>query len=466
MNLHYLTNASGAKAARWLLLLCKKAASKSANYRKPKPVGLVTPFVVGLCGIALISSVHAASAQSNPNSSVQWLASYTGESATNISGGMERGSAYAGQLFIGADINLQPALDWDNTVVHVAFTNRHGKSLAQTHIGNSTSVQEIYGGQNSRLTRFSIETTLLDGQLELEAGRTVANISFLGSQLCQYFQTNAACGNPTFVFRTSNFSWWPVSSWGGRAKYWLSSKVYLHAGVYEENSAFQDAGDHGFNWSTKDSTGVVAPVTLGYQTSWETDRYPKKYEVGGWYDSTDYDDPLIDDEDQPAVISGKAYAPQNGRSGIFTRFEQVVSRPDSQTRRSLTVFGNALTGLSGESTEDYYLNAGLVKRGTFAGRDDDTIGFVITYQHYSDEALENQRLARAANGGVGTPASSQTMMELSYGVQVHDHIRIQPNVHYIINPDQFSEPGRTQDLADAWVVGMRFDVDLAGLLLQ
>ena len=64
------------------------------------------------------------------------------------------------------------------------------------------------------------------------------------------------------------------------------------------------------------------------------------------------------------------------------------------------------------------------------------------------------------------PASSQTMMELGYGIQVSDHIRVQPNVHYIINPDQFNDRARTEALDNAWVIGLRFDVDIAALMLN
>ncbi|MEC7360681.1 MAG: carbohydrate porin, partial [Pseudomonadota bacterium] len=106
-----------------------------------------------------------------------------------------------------------------------------------------------------------------------------------------------------------------------------------------------------------------------------------------------------------------------------------------------------------------------VLRGTLASRPDDTIGFVFTRQQYSDEALEDQRILRSINGGVGTPASSQTMLELSYGYQLNDHVRIQPNVHYIINPDQFAQRDRVMALDDAIVLGLRFDVNLAALIL-
>ena len=411
--------------------------------------GYKTGLQTALLASTAIVAATASASQSKFQDAFDFQASYTGESATNIDGGERRGSAYAGQLFVGGELDLNTLAGWKDTKIHIAMTNRHGKNLAEHYIGNSTSVQEIFGGQNTRLARFTISSSFLDGDLELEGGRTVANISFLGSELCQYFQTNAACGNPTFVFRTSNFTWWPVSSWGGHAKYWLSPKTYFHTGVYEDNTSHQDLGDHGFDWATNEATGVVVPFTLGYQTTWDNDELPRRYEIGGWYDGADYTDPVFDEEGNYAAQSGNDYAVRNGRSGIFARFEQTVTRPNPLTKEGLTLFGAVLTGTSGELIEDYYIKA----------------GFVFTRQQYSDEALEDQRILRSINGGVGTPASSQTMLELSYGYQLNDHVRIQPNVHYIINPDQFAQRDRVMALDDAIVLGLRFDVNLAALIL-
>lgn len=411
--------------------------------------GCKTGLQTALLASTAIVAATASASQSKFQDAFDFQASYTGESATNIDGGERRGSAYAGQLFVGGELDLNTLAGWKDTKIHIAMTNRHGKNLAEHYIGNSTSVQEIFGGQNTRLARFTISSSFLDGDLELEGGRTVANISFLGSELCQYFQTNAACGNPTFVFRTSNFTWWPVSSWGGHAKYWLSPKTYFHTGVYEDNTSHQDLGDHGFDWATNEATGVVVPFTLGYQTTWDNDELPRRYEIGGWYDGADYTDPVFDEEGNYAAQSGNDYAVRNGRSGIFARFEQTVTRPNPLTKEGLTLFGAVLTGTSGELIEDYYIKA----------------GFVFTRQQYSDEALEDQRILRSINGGVGTPASSQTMLELSYGYQLNDHVRIQPNVHYIINPDQFAQRDRVMALDDAIVLGLRFDVNLAALIL-
>lgn len=400
-------------------------------------------------------------AQAQPARAVTWQASYTGEGASVVDGGLAEKSAYAGQLMVGADLDLEALSGWKGATVHVAVVNRHGDNLSDRGIGNSTSIQEIYGAQNTRLTLFSLEQRLLDGKLVLEGGRTVANISFLGSPLCQYFQTNSACGNPAFVFKTSNFTYWPVSSWGAHAKAWLTPNVYAHVGVYEVNPERARNSDHGLDWDTHGSTGVIAPFALGYRTTAETDAYPRAYEIGGWYDQSDYSDPLNDATGVPAAVSGQPYTVRNGRSGVFARFEQTAWHADGDTKRNLTVFGAALAKTSGETVESDFQQLGFVMKGPFAARPADSLAFVATRQAYSDEAIENLRLTRAAAGGTGTPADDQIMMELSYGFQVTPAMRIQPNVHYIIRPDQLNAPQRTENLPNALAVGVRLDMNLA-----
>lgn len=423
-------------------------------------------FIPGLSVLAGMLAVGTACADTGGKSAsgIDFQASYTGESAAVVSGGKSQGADFAGQILLGADFDMATLAGVGGMTIHLDATNRQGRNLAVDHIGNSTSVQEIYGGQNTRLARFTVEQSFLDGRLVVEAGRTVANISFLGSDLCQNFQLNAACGNPTFVFRTSSFTWWPVSSWGAHAQAWLTPEIYVHAGAYEVNPNHARNSDNGLTWSTDGATGAVAPFALGYTTTFANDSLPRRYEIGGWYDSASYSDPLHDASGNDAVLSGQPYATRAGRSGVFARFEQMIWRPDSQSQRGLTLFGVAMTGTSGQLIEDRLLELGFVQRGTFTGRDQDTIGFVVNDQTYSGAALRNLREARAAAGGSGTPPRDQVMMELSYGIQAAQAVRIQPNVQYVIHPDQFNDPARLRDLPDAFIVGLRFDVDLARLV--
>ena len=420
--------------------------------------------IVAATAMAATLFSSLAAAQTLEDRGIKVLGSYTGESAAVVDGGLRNGSAYAGQFFLGTDLDMDKLVGWQGATLHIYGASRHGDNLSTDEIGNSTSVQEIYGAQTERLANFTIEQKLFDDRLMLEAGRTVANIHFLGSDLCKYFQTNSACGNPTFVFRTSNFTYWPVSSWAGHAKLWITPRVYAHVGAYEVNPHQAEEDQHGLDWSSADATGVNMPFALGYKTTPANDRLPRMYEMGGWYDSSDYTDPLRDSAGTPAAVSGAAYAERSGRSGAFFRFEQQITRPNPQSERGLIVFGAALAGVHGELGEDRFLELGLVQKGTFHGRDSDTIGFVVNQQRYSDEAIENQRLLRASAGGSGSPHDDQIMMELSYGVQVNKQLRLQPNLHYIVHPDQFGEPSRTRNLPNALVVGMRVDLSFQPFL--
>jgi porin len=390
------------------------------------------------------------------------LMNYTGQAAANPVGGIRQGSAYAGQLFFGLDGDLNRIAGIQGGSFHVAVTNRHGRNLADDRIGNNTSVQEIFGGgQTTRLTLLSYQQKLFDDRVDIEVGRLVANIAFLNSPLYCNFQSNSACGNPTFVFKTSNFTFWPVSSWGAHAKAWLTDKVFFHAGVYEVNPRHQQPGDNGLDFATKGATGAIMPFELGYSTTFANDGLPRNYGIGGYVDRSDYADPVLDATGGAALFSGAGAARRFGRSGVYARFDQMVWRPDPTAPQGLSVFGVAMKGTSGRQIEDYFLELGAVQTGTFAGRPYDTVGFVINTQKFSSLGLANIRLARAAQGlGRGDVPTQQVMMELNYGIQVTPAIRLTPNLQYILNPDQTRFPFRRKTIPDAFVVGAKLSVDL------
>ncbi|MEA1831618.1 carbohydrate porin [Methylobacterium durans] len=397
----------------------------------------------------------------NLGNGLSFLLNYTGQGAINPVGGIRQGSAWAGQLFFGIDADLNRLAGIDGGSLHIAVTNRHGRSLANDYIGNNTSVQEIFGGgQTTRLTLFSYQQKLFDNRLDIEVGRLVANIAFLNSPIYCNFQTNSACGNPTFVFKTSNFTFWPVASWGAHAKAWLTDTVFFHAGAYEVNPLHQQPGDNGLDFSTKGATGAIVPFELGYSTTFANDLLPRNYGVGGWYDASDYADPVRDVRGGVSVLTGLPSATRFGRSGVYARFDQMVWRPDPTAPQGLTLFGVAMAGTSGRLIEDYFLEIGALQTGTFPGRPFDTVGFVVNTQKFSPLGLANITFAQNALNLNRSIPTQQIMMELNYGIQVTPAIRLTPNLQYIINPDQTRFPFRTRNIPDAFVVGAKLSVDL------
>jgi porin len=83
----------------------------------------------------------------------------------------------------------------------------------------------------------------------------------------------------------------------------------------------------------------------------------------------------------------------------------------------------------------------------------------VNDQEFSNDFVENIATAR----GTGGVPRREIMMELNYGAQVTPSIRMMPNLQYIVNPDQSGEPTRKTNIPDAFVVGLKFTVDLAKL---
>ena len=388
---------------------------------------------------------------------LQW--SYTGEAAANATGGLARKSAYTGQVYLGADLDMDRLVGIPGATIHFAVTNRHGKSLTNIALGNNTSVQEVWGTQNTHLAILTWEQKLLNDRLTIEAGRSQANIHFLNSPLYCVFQSNSTCGNPTFVFKNSNFTYFPASSWMAHAKVLVAPRWFAHAGVYEVNPDRKRWNDDGFSFSSRNRTGVIVPWELGYADDKNETRLPGHYILGGWFDRGDYADPLRDDAGGIAILTGRPARTLHERSGIYVRFDQQLTRPDPATKRGLAIFGAAMTNLSGRVEESRFLDFGVVQTGTFKGRDTDTLGFMINDQRFSDLAMERMRAARLAAGGEDTVHRHQVMMELAYGADVVPGLRVSPNVQYILHPDNTGAPFNKTNTDNALVFGFKFTLD-------
>jgi porin len=429
--------------------------------------GLVALAAAGMGGI--VSVAHAG--ETNP---VQALAdkgvavslSYTGEAASNLTGGFDQKTAYSGQVYVGADLDLDKIAGLTGGRFHIAATNRAGKSLSQIAIGNNTSVQEIWGTQNNHLAILTYEQKLLGGALDIEAGKSQANIHFLNSPLYCNFQSNSTCGNPTMVFKDSNFTYFPASSWMAKVKITPAQNWFVHAAIYEVNPNRKAADDHGTAFTFKGGNGFIVPFELGYGSDYSTARLPRHVILGGWVDRGEYNDPLRDKNGGIAALTGASPLVHKGRTGLYLRFDQTLTRPDATSHRGLAVFGVAMANVSGQVEESHYFDLGIVQTGTFAGRDEDTLGFVINDQHFSELAIQRMNALRVAAGGQSNVHHDQIMMELAYGAQLSPAIRISPNVQYILHPDQTGIAARPTDTPNAFIVGFKFTVDATKLLFR
>ena len=128
------------------------------------------------------------------------------------------------------------------------------------------------------------------------------------------------------------------------------------------------------------------------------------------------------------------------RTGLYLLGDRVVWRPDAAGSQNLNVFGGVVQPLELQETIRRQVFGGAVLTGTFAGRPRDTIGFSTTYLQLTPREVEFLRDARLRAGGVGVNDSNEFAFELNYGIEIVPHLKLMPNVQYVVNPDNSAIP--------------------------
>lgn len=429
----------------------------------------LTAVVASVALTAPASSAFAADSsvgQSLEDAGITLNGGFVEEFAANPSGGLRQGALFTGQVSGGVDLNMDRIAAIPGATIHLLATERFGRDLSKDDIGNSIDVQEVYGGgMTARLSEFSWEQSLFSGRLNILAGRvSVVPDNAASSSIGCSFQTNATCPEPKFFARDSGITNPPVATWGGRVKFWATDTLYLQAGAYDVNPIQGLHTQNGTNWTTSNSTGAFVPFEIGYATDLTNDTLPRHYKLGGYYDSSLYSDPARDAAGAFAAISGNGYAQRSGRSGVYGWIDQMVWRPDAGSDRGVTLFAAVLAATSGRVTQDFGVEGGAQWKGPIEERSDDAIGFVISDQHLSADAIENIRLLRSKAGGFGAPSPDEVILELNYKYTASPAWFVMPNIQYVINPDSLNNPTTPNNIPNAFVVGLKLVVDFPKML--
>ena len=349
-------------------------------------------------------------------------AHYLSETAANPTGGLEQSIKYAQQIDFGADFDLARLVGLPGGQIHLTFTDRAGRSLAADDIGNIISVQEIFGGgQNFRLAELSWQQSLFDDRLEAKVGWIHAADDFTSSPIYCYFQNNGFCGQPAGIPIDSGYTTFPVGSWGGIVKLRPLTDLYLQAGAYEVNPTLAGP-NNGFKLSTDGATGVIVPVEAGLHVSLGADRLPGNYKVGAYYDTSEA-------PDLGASLGGPA-ATLTGRWGVYVLADQMIYRESAKSDRGLTIFGVFVYAHPDTALLQYFWEAGLLYRGTFPGRDQDTIGLAVNQSRVSSQLISAQK-----DQGSVPVQSAETDIELNYRAQLTPWFALMPNLQFVIRPN-------------------------------
>lgn len=362
------------------------------------------------------------------------VVSYVGNFAGNAIGGNSRGVAHCGAFQIAAGLDLYKLTEikslkgWN--LVNV-WNYRFGDSLTKKRLGNTFSVQQIYGNQTMMLQSLylSYANTIVGGEYDVmfKIGRISAGDNFLTKPIYWLYQNNAFNGNPVGVFNQARFSD-VASTWGAMGRITDSEGRYFKAGVYQINTPKQNSRDmHGLEWSMK-CEGVNANFELGWDINHDdSGKSPANISVGivsDWYNA-----PYVDASGRNGTYNCSIYLQADymiwNMGYIKNDNPRYIVRDKDKYR---DIRGIILWGVFQYCPYDelakmpYFVNGGILFNAPFESRADDVLCFGFAYGKYSDEMPSKYR------------DSHEAVLELNYKFQLNRFMFVQPNIQYVMTP--------------------------------
>ena len=242
------------------------------------------------------------------------------------------------------------------------------------------------------------------------------------------------CANTSFFYFNNANSADPVSAWGGRVTFKPTLQTYFRiAAEAADGSGFYNASNEGWNLSMTHDNGVFVPLEVGYKTDFSSSKYPSQYDVGGFYDNTGYNYSGQMFAKTGALTPLASIATTAPREGVWAQASQMVYRPDMNSKRGITLFGEVEAMVNGYTPIQDEIDAGMVWQGPFAQRPHDNLNIVGEYYKLGNELVNYQTGTVIA--GNSHAANSMEILQVTYNAAIAPGISIGPFWEYIVNPD-------------------------------
>ncbi|WP_180966850.1 carbohydrate porin [Cohaesibacter celericrescens] len=316
-----------------------------------------------------------------------------------------------------------------------------GAAAGDSFIGHSGP----YIPKQWHLNQLTFEQKLFDDRFEAAFGVDNAG-NYFGKALCnQSFLCQGASLQDGVGMNPP-----PYSNWSARASYDLTPEWTAQVGFWRDNSAFPfSTGWEGWSGSVTAPNGakIVDPnsslylANLVYETTAQTDLYPKRYEAMLYYN----------DAEQTNPNTGEKH---DGTSGIYIGGRQTVWRQDeTPTSTSLSLYASMYASFDQDNSFGLgsEVDAGVILQGPFESRPFDSYSLKFAWNHLTDD---EQSYLEAQNTGTYTVGPDQFMMGVDANFMLAGNTIVQPWANYTWNVNTFENPSYSGDPDDGFSVGV------------
>lgn len=386
-------------------------------------------------------------------------ASYTGEQAANLSGGVGTESAYLDLSELKLTLNGERMLDWRGFTAHVHALRTHGRNPSE-FVGDAQGVSNIAAPARTRILEAWVQQNF-DG-ISLLLGRYDLNTEFYYLQSAGLFLNSSFGIGPEFSGTgLGGPSLYPDTAVGGRVEARTTSSLVMRGAVLNGVPVSVPRAD-GSTGIRKSGDGVLLVGEVAFL--WPKVAIPEigadgqprsqrrrvgraavdierdgKLALGAWHYTGTF-------EHLSRTDSSGTPSREKGSSGFYAAGEQVLHRDAHNPARRIRVFAHV--GFGDESVARFarYIGGGITFAGLFPGRDGDEFGIAIASARNGTPYIESERTqGRDAD-------SAETAIEFTYLAQIASWLTVQPSVQHIVDPG--TDPSRS----DATAALLRFEV--------
>ena len=354
---------------------------------------------------------------------------YVTDLQANTLGGLQKTSAYAGQLNIDFRFDMEKLAGLPGTTFGVSGNWASGTDLSNS-VGNVFDVAQAFDGSVVRLYTLFLRQVLVDGQLDVKAGRFATSDDFLVGPSFVSFVNEGLNPRMTLVqINVPGVTTGPNASWGGRVVARPTAELSVRAGAFYSDPGLDLLTANGTEFGIDASNGYLAIAEAAYHLNGDKGAtgLPGHYRVGGYYDSNRYSS-FTDPASQ-----------RRGNYGFYLTGEQMVLREGgASSGQGLSVYAAFTCAPSQRiNTIPYFAEVALGYQGLLPGRDSDVAAMALYYGAFS-RYLPGQ--------------TYELVLEWTYALAVTPWLTIQPDVQYIVRPDGKSS------VSNALVVGVQLSL--------
>jgi porin len=397
---------------------------------------------------------------------------YIGSMPSNLSGGIETGTAYQGALLATLGLRSKELLGYDGGDFFVSAAWLNGQEdFSMVHIGDLNKVNLTDFPNMFRLWEMWYSQKLLSDKLLIKAGVMSVDRDFI---VPEYYEALSSINfiNQTFFYPTLAFNLYdipgfpsgkhslpstPYGALGLYTRYKPTDSSYIQIAVYDGNP---DLGSHGTNFRVAQDEGALVYLETGFR--WNTTPgqvgMPGSLKLGGFY----HTDEFYDASQGVAYAIGNAFGAgpalpneHAGNYGGYLLAEQYLwlenGKSDPAMQGALA-FLRLAGAPEDRNLTQFEVSGGLVFKGLIPGRDWDTLGIGASYLKISDDISDAVGEVNATYGTAFRRPDYEGLVELSYKAQITAWWTIQPSVQWVLHPGGLTDLANQHDNAFACIL--------------